>query len=94
MEPRETVAIPYYVHEGEMSRMERVNKRLWLALLIIFLAFVGTNVGWIVYENQFVDVVTTDYSADAEDNGTAIINGEGSVTINGNGAGTDNENAR
>ena len=94
MEPRETVAIPYYVHEGEMSRMERVNKRLWLALLIIFLAFVGTNVGWIVYENQFVDVVTTDYSADAEDNRTAIINGEGSVTINGNGAGTDNENAR
>lgn len=67
-----------------MSRMERVNKRLWLALLIIFLAFVGTNVGWIVYENQFAEVVET-YTADAEDSGTAVINGEGSVIVNGAG---------
>ena len=66
--------IPYYVHEGEMTRMERVVKRLWIALLIIFLAFVGTNLGWIIYESQFE---TISYEQDADFDGdvdTAIAN--------------------
>lgn len=51
--------IPYYVHEGDMSRMERSNKRLWIAILLLVLCLVGTNVGWIIYESQFKDVVIT-----------------------------------
>lgn len=47
------VQIPYYVHEMEMTRLDRINKRLWIILIVIFLAFVGTNAGWIIYENQF-----------------------------------------
>ena len=39
------VMIPYYVHEGEMNRLERANKRLIIGLIIVFLAFVGTNLG-------------------------------------------------
>ena len=41
------VQIPYYVHEMEMTRLDRINKRLWIILIVIFLAFVGTNAGWI-----------------------------------------------
>ena len=51
--------IPYVVHEGDMSRMERINKRLWILCIVIFLALVITNAGWIYYESQFEEVVTT-----------------------------------
>lgn len=56
---QEAVTIPFFVHEAEVSRMERVNKRLWIALLVIFIALVGTNAGWIIYESQFQDEVYT-----------------------------------
>lgn len=56
---QEAVQIPYFVHEREMDRMARVNKRLWIILIVIFLAFVGTNAGWIVYESQFEDISVT-----------------------------------
>jgi len=50
--------IPYFVHEGMMVRQERTIKRLWVLCIIMFLALVGTNAGWIWYENQFIDEVT------------------------------------
>lgn len=92
---RESVAmIPYYVHEGEMNRMERVIKKLWIALLVLFLAFVGTNLGWILYENSFTDeIVTETYTATADDNSNAIMNGEGQVNIYGSDGGLYQDNA-
>lgn len=51
--------IPYLAHEAEMARQERIVKRLWILCLIIFLAFVGSNLAWIVYESQFETVETT-----------------------------------
>lgn len=56
---QEAVTIPFFVHEASVSRMERVNKRLWIALLIIYVALIGTNAGWIVYESQYQDEVYT-----------------------------------
>ena len=53
------VMIPYYAHEGEMARAERMNKRLWIVILVLIICLVGTNAGWIVYESQFTDEVTT-----------------------------------
>lgn len=55
----EPVMIPYFAHEGEMTRMERVNKRLWVLIIVLIVALLGTNAGWIYYENQFSEVVTT-----------------------------------
>ena len=53
--------IPYFSHEGDMARMERANKRLFILLLIIptilIIALVGTNAAWISYENSFEDKV-------------------------------------
>ena len=51
--------VPFYVHEGEMARQERHIKRLWILCIIIFVALIGTNAGWIVYESQFEDVSMT-----------------------------------
>ena len=45
--------ITYYAHESEMNRMERVNKRWFVAFLIVLVMLFATNAGWIIYEHQF-----------------------------------------
>ena len=35
--------IPYFSHEGDMARMERANKRLWIIILVLIVALVGSN---------------------------------------------------
>ena len=82
--------IPYIAHESEMARAARTIKRLWITTLILIFMLVGTNAAWMWYENQFEDVVTTTYEADAMDGGNAVINGEGSVNINGESEGNNN----
>lgn len=73
-------SIPYFVHQEDMFHCQVNAKRWFIAWLITFALFVLTNIGWIVYENQFADVVTESYSAETDDGGTAIANGSGSVT--------------
>ena len=72
-------------HELDMARLERVNRRVWIALLLMTLLFVGTNAGWMYYESQFEDEVTTTTTVtqdvDSNDGGDAIIND--GVKING-----------
>lgn len=77
------VQIPYYVHEMEMTRLDRINKRLWIILIVIFLAFVGTNAGWIVYENQFEDI-SISQEGQTEGGGSNYFNGNihGSGEVN------------
>lgn len=45
--------IPYIVHEGAMSRMERVNKRLIAIIVLLIVLLVSSNIAWLVYESQF-----------------------------------------
>ena len=45
--------IPYFSHEGDMARMERANKRLWIIILVLIVALIGSNAAWIYYEAQF-----------------------------------------
>jgi hypothetical protein len=72
--------ISFYAHEAEMARMERHAKRLWILCIIMFLALVVTNAGWIWYESQWEDVTTTEtWESDADDGGVAISNGSGRV---------------
>ena len=83
MTDKEMATIPYYVHEGEMARMERVNVRWFIAFLVTLIALIATNLCWVIYENQFEDIVTTEsYSAEADGNSNAVLNtGEGDVNI-------------
>ena len=39
MEKDEVVMIPYVAHESSMNRLERANKRLWIVILVMFIAF-------------------------------------------------------
>ena len=80
-------SIPYLVHQDDMNKMDmshrRIEKWLFILCLVIFLALVATNIFWIHYENQFEDVVTETYTAESDNGGTAIANGDGSVSVNG-----------
>lgn len=69
--------IPYFAHEGEMNRMERTNKRLWIVIIILIVALLGTNAGWLVYESQFADeVVTTQVEATQDGNYNFVSGGD------------------
>lgn len=80
MEEKRPESVPYIVHESEMTRMERVNKRWFVAWLITFILLVGCVAGFLWYEAQYVEeTVTEKYEANADDGGTAIANGSGEV---------------
>lgn len=36
--------LSFYVHESEMARMERINKRLFVALIIASIALTCSNI--------------------------------------------------
>ena len=64
------VTVPYVVHESAMARNERHNKRLWIVILVLIGALIGTNLAWIIYENSFEDYVITQEVEQDADNGT------------------------
>lgn len=39
MEEKEIVMIPFVAHESAMNRMERANKRLWITIIVLIIAF-------------------------------------------------------
>ena len=74
--------IPYIAFESATSRQERTIKRLWILCIILIISLIGTNAGWIWYENQWEDVVTVEQDAEWE-KGNVILNGTGEVNVNG-----------
>ena len=81
-------SVPYVVHESAMARAERQTKFLvWIIVLLIVL-LVGSNAGWMIYENSFEDVNTTEeyqIEQDAESgNNNSIINGGEIVNVEAN----------
>ncbi len=40
--------IDYYVYEGDMARMERINRRMMILSIILFVAVVVSNIAWYI----------------------------------------------
>ena len=76
-EEQKTVQIPYYLHEGEMTRLERLNKRWFISFLIVLAMLFITNAGWIIYESQY-QTVTVSQAVDTGE-GAAVVNGTGNA---------------
>lgn len=51
--------VPAITFEYEMARMERIIKRLIVLAVVELLLLFGSNLAWLIYENQFTDEVTT-----------------------------------
>lgn len=70
--------VPYAVHEDAMARAERQTKSLVWVIVLLIVLLVGSNVGWMIYENSFEEITTEEYQIeqDAESgNNNSIING-------------------
>lgn len=68
----------YLMWESSQSRAERTNGRLWIICIILIIALIGSNLGWINYECQYEDVVTTTQTVtqSTEDGGNNTFTGD------------------
>lgn len=64
----QNIIVPYVAHESDMARSERHIKRLWIVILVLIVALIGTNLAWIIYEAQF-DIVEETTITQENDNG-------------------------
>lgn len=65
--------VPFSSMEGAVASYERINRRLWILCIILILALLGTNAGWLFHESQFEDVVVTQ-EIDANADGDSDLN--------------------
>jgi hypothetical protein len=65
--------ISYIAFESATARQERTIKRIWILCIALLIALVGSNIGWICYENQFEEVSVTQ-EVDATADGSSNIN--------------------
>lgn len=73
----EAVAIPFAVHENDMARLERNNKRLWIVVIILIAALIATNLAWILFEASEIDVdIDQDVDQQAESGGNIFVGGD------------------
>lgn len=72
----EKMSIPYVVHEATATRLERINTRLWIVVLILIFTLIASNLAWIIYEKQFEEI-ESDTMIDCEQSGdgTNIVGG-------------------
>ena len=75
--PKGTVS--NYVHESDMARMERNNKRLVILVVLLLLVCLVTNLAWVVYESQF-ETQRVEQEVDTGD-GDAYVAGIGDVNL-------------
>ena len=66
---QEAGAVPRWTHEADMARMERGNKRLWIALLFA----IAVIAGMVIYNAQFETVeIQAEQQADGDSNNYAV----------------------
>lgn len=68
-----------YYQELYAAALERTIKRLWILIILLIIALVGTNAGWVYYDHQFADETTITQEADTG-------SGDGNITLNGTGS--------
>ena len=79
---RDAVSIPYFVHEGDMDRMDRTNKRLIVALVLTIVLMFVTNAIWLYEWMQYDYVAEDEYTSttyEQDGTGTNIMGNHNEV---------------
>lgn len=77
-------SVPFAVHESDMSRLERSNKRLWAVTLVLIVSLIISNLAWIIYESQYQEMEIERYNIEQEASGDGVNNSIiGGGNING-----------
>lgn len=66
-----------------MARFERINRRLWITIILLISLLVASNIAWLIYESQFEDFTITQEAEN--ESGDIVMNGTGELNINGQG---------
>lgn len=86
-------SVDYFIYRLETGRWKKAATAWMIAAIIVFVAFVVSNVLWIIYENQFEDeVITMTQEATTDGGGNAAVNGVASGNIYYGESETDNNN--
>ena len=56
---KNTMSVPYVVHESAMARAERHTKALIWVIVLLIVLLVGTNGAWLWYESTMETVIET-----------------------------------
>lgn len=82
-EKKTPATVPYAVLE-DFKETAKANSLKWFIIcLILIVLLVGSNVGWLICESQFEEVVTEEIVVESEDNGTANYIGNDGDIYNG-----------
>ncbi len=57
-------SVPYIVHEGDMARLERGNRRLLIALAISVVVLLLNNIAWLIHVEH--SQKTQEYTIESE----------------------------
>lgn len=76
--------VPYIVYESSIARMERVTKRLVIALVIAIILIFVSNATWLYFFNQY-DIATETLQTVTVDGKSGIANyiGNNGDIVNG-----------
>ena len=66
-----------YIYDLIGASAERTVKRLWVLIILLIMALLSTNAGWLWYECQYEDTVITQ-DVDTGD-GDAVMSGTGDI---------------
>ena len=69
--------VSFICHEADMTRLERANKRLFVVVIILIVALVGSNGAWIYYESQFEEISTQiEAEQETSDGSNYVVGGD------------------
>ena len=71
--------IPFIAYESGMAKMGQTNNRLWVVVIILIVALIASNAGWIYYESSFIDesIIVEQENEDGYNN---YIGNDGDIT--------------
>ena len=76
--------VPYIVFESEMTRLERMIKRLAMLLALVIALLFLSNIAWLTFFNQFdIESESVETTQDIDGNGNANYIGASGNIING-----------
>ena len=77
----QNIVVPYAAHEIAIATSERHSKRLWIVILVLIVALIGTNLAWIIYNSQFETVEESTVVEQENSNGdNNYIGSDGDIT--------------
>lgn len=74
-----TNEVPYIVHEGEVARLERTIKKLFIIVVVLVVALFLANAMWLYAWNQY-DYDEQAISYEQDGNGANVIGTDNEVT--------------